>query len=111
MSQQIDFNMDFVEYIVYNLSSSTDWTRILEELRINYAQVIVLEERFDEKINLYNCISFTSLHYPGPYLFLCDSFSQIASNDNWIRSRNNPTDLVLDLNGNLLRLNTLIQNI
>ena len=81
MSQQINFNMDFVEYIVYNLSSSTAWRRILEELRINYEQVIVLEERFDEKINLYDCISFTSLHYPGPYLFLCDSFSQIASND------------------------------
>ena len=111
LSQQINFNMDFVEYIVYNLSSSTSWRRILEELRINYEQVIVLEERFDEKINLYDCISFTSLHYPGPYLFLCDSFSQIASNDNWIRNRNNPTDLVLDLNGNLLRLNTLIQNI
>ena len=111
LSQQINFNMDFVEYIVYNLSSSTAWRRILEELRINYEQVIVLEERFDEKINLYDCISFTSLHYPGPYLFLCDSFSQIASNDNWIRNRNNPTDLVLDLNGNLLRLNTLIQNI
>lgn len=111
LSQQINFNMDFDEYIVYNLSSSTDWTRILEELRINCAQEIVLEERFEEKINLYDCISFTSLNYPGAYLFLCDSFSQIASNKNWIRNRNNNIDLVMDLNGNLLHLHTLIQNI
>lgn len=102
--------MDFVEYIVYNLSSSNDWIRILEELRIKYAHLLVLEERFDEKINLYDCISFTSLHYPGPYLFLCDSFSQIAANNNWICNRNNQADLVMDLNGNLLHLHTLIRN-
>lgn len=108
--QQINFNMDFVEYIVYNLSSSNDWIRILEELRIKYAHLLVLEERFDEKINLYDCISFTSLHYPGPYLFLCDSFSQIAANNNWICNRNNQADLVMDLNGNLLHLHTLIRN-
>lgn len=110
LSQQMDFNIDFGEYIVYNLSSSTDWTRILEELRINCAQEIVLEERFEEKINLYDCISFTSLYYPGPYLFLCDSFSQIAPNNNWIRNRNNPADLVMDLNGNLLYLSTLVRS-
>lgn len=110
LSQQIDFNMDFREYIVYNLSSSTDWARILEELRIKYAQEIVLEERFEEKINLYDCISFTSLYYPGSYLFLCDSFSQIASNNNWIFNRNSSTDLVMDLNGNLLYLHTLVPN-
>ena len=108
LSQQIDFKVDFAEYIVYNLSSSTDWTRILEKLRISYAEMIVLEERFHDKINLYDCISFTSLHYPGPYLFLCDSISQIASNSNWIRNRGNKADLIMDLNGNLLPLHTLI---
>ena len=109
LSQQMNFNMDFSEYIVYNISSSPDWTRILEDLRINYTQEIVLAERFEEKINLYDCISFTSLYYPGPYLFLCDSFTQIASNTNWICNRNNPSDLVMDLNGNLLHLLTLVR--
>lgn len=109
--QQMNFNMEFAEYIVYNVSSSTDWTRLLEELRINCAQEIVLTERFEEKINLYDCISFTSLYYPGPYLFLCDSFTQIASNKNWICNRNNPSDLVMDLNGNLIYLLTLVRDI
>lgn len=109
--QQMDFNVDFCKYIVYNVSSSTDWTRILEELRINCAQEIILKERFEEKVNLYDCISFTSLRYPGPFLFLCDSFAQIASNNNWICNRNNPDDLVMDLNGNFLHLLALVRNI
>ena len=54
LSQQINFSMDFEEYIVYNLSSSPDWARILKELNINCAQEIVLEERFEEKIIVYH---------------------------------------------------------
>ena len=108
LSQQINSDMASERYIVYNISSSTDWKRILETLKLNYTEEILLQERFAPSINLYDCISFTSLYYPVPYLFLCNSFTQISSNYNWIKNRNNPKDIIMDLNGNVLRLISLI---
>lgn len=108
LSQQMDINIEKEEYIVYNMSSSTDWKRILKALNINSITEVTLQERFESIINLYDCISFTSLHHPAPYLFLCDSFVQIAKNYNWIRNRNNPNDIVMDLNGNILKVISLI---
>jgi len=108
LSQQINFDMESERYIVYNISSSTDWKRILETLKINYTKEILIQERFAPSVNLYDCISFTSLYHPVPYLFLCDSFIQISSNYNWIKNRNNSNDIVMDLNGNVLKLISLI---
>lgn len=108
LSQQINSDMASERYIVYNISSSTDWKRILEILKINYTKEILSKDRFASSINLYDCISFTSLYHPVPYLFLCDSFTQISSNYNWIKNRNNPNDIVMDLNGNILKLISLI---
>lgn len=95
-------------YIVYNVSSSMDWQMLLEHLNISYTKIFTLEERFSTHINLYNCISFTNMHYPVPFLFICDSLSQIRGNRNWIKNRNNPDDIVIDLNGNLIKLQSLI---
>ncbi len=106
--KQIDSDIISKEYIVYNMSSSTDWKRILKILKISYNKEILCNERFNSSINLYDCISFTCLYYPMPYLFLCDSFKQISSNYNWIKNRNNPDDIVIDLNGNFLKLISLI---
>lgn len=97
------------KYIVYNVSSSTDWARILDNLRIHYSTIINLPGRFDSQINLYDQISFTQLHYPAPYLFLCNNFTQIQSNRNWIENRNNSQDMVLDLDGNLLELISIVK--
>lgn len=108
LSQQLDFNMVNHEYIVYNISSSTDWDRILDFLKIRYSAIITPKERFETIINLYDCISFTSLYHPAPYLFLCDSFAKISKNYNWIANRNNQNDLVMDLNGNILKMTSLI---
>ena len=108
LSQQMNIDIEDERYIIYNMSSSTDWKRILKILNIKYISEIMLQERFDSTINLYDCISFTSLHHPAPYLFLCDSFVQIAKNYNWIRNRNNPNDIVMDLNGNILKVISLI---
>lgn len=108
LSQQLDFDMAREEYIVYNISSSTDWDRILDSLKIKYSAIITPKERFEPVINLYDCISFTSLYYPAPYLFLCDSFTKISKNYNWIANRNNHEDLIMDLNGNILKMISLI---
>ena len=85
-----------------------DWQILLEHLDISYTRSFILEERFSTQINLYNCISFTNMHYPVPFLFICDSLSQIRGNRNWIRNRSNPDDIVIDLNGNLINLQSLI---
>lgn len=108
LSQQITSDMASKKYIVYNISSSTNWKRILEFLKIDYTKEILSKERFTSSINLYDCISFTSLYHPVPFLFLCDSFTQIASNYNWIKNRNNPNDIIMDLNGNVLKMLLLI---
>lgn len=105
--QQLDFDMVNLKYIIYNVSSSTDWKRILDLLKIKYTSVITPEQRFDPIINLYDCISYTSLYHPTPYLFLCDSFTQVSQNHNWIVNRDNRNDLVMDLNGNVLRMRSL----
>lgn len=109
LSKQLSFDMDNSSYLVYNVSSSTDWNRILDFLNIQCTKTIDLESRFEKSVNLYDCISFTHLHYPMPYLFLCDDFTQLTRNQNWIKNRNNPKDLIMDLNGNLLRLTTLVE--
>lgn len=108
LREQLDLYMDNSSYIVYNFSSSTDWNRILDHLNINRITVLDSESRFERNVNLYNCISFTHLHNPTPYLFLCDDFTQLNKNQNWIKNRNNSKDIVLDLNGNLLRLTSLV---
>lgn len=99
--------MENQSYIVYNLSSSVEWAQILKGMRIKIINEITLKERFNNTVNLYDCISFTSLHYPVPYIFVCDSISQLMNNQNWIKSRNNPNDLIMDLNGNLIPLVSL----
>lgn len=105
---QMSRSIESRSYIVYNMSSSMDWQILLEHLGISYTRSFILEERFSTQINLYNCISFTNMHYPVPFLFICDSLSQIRGNRNWIRNRSNPDDIVIDLNGNLINLQSLI---
>ena len=37
-------------------------------------------------------------------LFITESINDISKNYNWIKNRNNPNDIVIDLHGNVIKL-------
>ncbi|MBD9194759.1 MAG: hypothetical protein EGP96_20160 [Roseburia inulinivorans] len=54
--------------------------------------------------NLYNLFPYSFLNFGGNYLFITESINDISKNYNWIKNRNNPNDIVIDLHGNVIKL-------
>lgn len=59
-------------------------------------------------IELFSILPFTYIKTPTPLLFLCDNFTQLKNNALWIQLRNNESDLIVDSNGNVKKLKTLL---
>jgi GT2 family glycosyltransferase len=59
-------------------------------------------------IELFSLLPFSFLHTPTPLLFLCDNFTQLKNNLLWIQLRKGPYDLIVDSNGNVKILDSLL---
>lgn len=105
LKQQTNSYVFKCSYYVINLSRSHIWPSILKELQITYHTFIDSNAKYESEINLYQWFPYHTLVYPGSYIFLCENISQLKYNVNWASIRNNPTDMIMDLNGNITNFN------
>lgn len=59
-------------------------------------------------IELFSLLPFSYINTPTPLLFLCDNFTQLKNNSLWIQLRKNEHDLVIDSNGNVIKIKELL---
>ena len=59
-------------------------------------------------IELFSILPFSYLKTPSTLLFLCDNFQQLQNNILWVKLRFNKKDLIIDANGNVKFLYTII---
>lgn len=95
-------------FFILNFSTSHLWNEILKSLNISILQHEIFQERFIKNINLFYCLPYSLLNYPGSFLFLCDNMAQLKANHRWISLRKNHKDIIMDLDGNLVPLHYFI---
>lgn len=84
------------------LSHLNGWENILQKL--NFSINGYVYRPHSGEANLYNLFPYSFLNFGGNYLFITESINDISKNYNWIKNRNNPNDIVIDLHGNVIKL-------
>lgn len=97
------------KYIIYNFTTYRSWRKILDSLGISY-EIIIDKTIYSNELYLdfFNVLSYQTLSYPEPILFLVTSFSSLKDNMLWTKYRKYKDDIFIDLSGNIGMLKTLI---
>lgn len=105
---QLTLEMQTHSYFLINCSYLNGWDDVLRDLKISISDSLEIKDRFGTSINLYYNLPYSMQTYYGPYLFLTNKIDEIRRNWNWIKIRNNPLDIAMDVHGNIERLCDLI---
>lgn len=84
---------------------------LLSEVRkagIHIRDDVFLIQKAGNPIELFSLLPYSYLNTASSLLFLCDNFTQLHHNSLWIQMRKGKDDLIIDSNGNVLRLKNLI---
>ncbi len=68
---------------------------------------ILLIQKVGNSIELFSILPYSYLNTASCLLFLCDNFVQLNHNNLWIQMRKGKNDLVIDSNGNVIKLQCL----
>ena len=104
---EIDFDQFFIssdwpqlpQTKVINVSNLQDWSKISALRDISREDYYCVRSR-GVNIELWEKLPTHLIHYPGLLIFLCDSFSQVISNEYWFYKRGSNKTVILDMHGN-----------
>ena len=83
---------------------------LLSEVRkagIKIRDDILLIQKVGNPIELFSILPYSYLNTASCLLFLCDNFVQLNPNHLWIQMRKGKNDLIIDSNGNVIKLQCL----
>ncbi len=93
-------------YRVVILSQLNGWEKVLQRLQFNIDGYVY--QPHSGEANLYNLFPYSFFDFEGNYLFIVESIKDISKNYNWIKRRNKPYDMVIDLHGNVIKLQEFV---
>jgi len=102
LERQLTPELKRPNYFALNCGSTSTWVQTLEQLGLSVQSQIVLPDRFEEQVCLYDNLAHSVLTHPTPLLFFSDHFEQLTGNKAWFELRQDSKDLVLDLRGNVM---------
>ena len=104
--QQISENVSDKVYFAIQFTSLD----LLSEVRSAGLQIkdsILLIQKAGKPIELFSLLPYSYLNTASCLLFLCDNFIQLNHNNLWIQMRKGKNDLIIDSNGNVIKLQNL----
>ncbi len=104
LAQQLSDSVRKNSYTVILVNQYRSWKYTLDEIKLNYNEIIQLYPRKHGKYIFETELPNAILSYPGSLLFACDNFQDVCSNAYSIQRRAGRGDIVIDLSGNLVRL-------
>lgn len=99
---------DFFDKIYFAIQFTT--LDLLSEVRNTGLQIrddILLIQKTGNQIELFSILPYSYLNSASCLLFLCDNFVQLSHNNLWIQMRKGKNDLIIDSNGNVIKLQNL----
>lgn len=98
-------------YMVLNFSDLIDWYEVFKRLDLRVKRGICYSQVSEFKnIIFQNVLSSDMAERSWNYIFLTNNFHQIYQNEEWFSRRRKQQDLVIDLAGNVIKLNELRKN-
>lgn len=109
IKEQLSDNQIAANYVVYDFTTSRSWFFILNTLGISYQNIINKTVYSNEdSLDFFNVLSHQTLIYPGPLLFLVNSFNNITENSLWLKYRKHDRDIFFDLAGNAGTIKSIV---
>ena len=102
--KSFDFKFTNLNYVLLNCSYIRQVENYLYPLGLNFDEGLAIHNRFGKPINLYYELPFSYLTLNSPLLFFTNKFTDLSGNKNWIKTRNNSDDVILDTHGNITKL-------
>jgi GT2 family glycosyltransferase len=91
-------------YLAINATFLSSLKELIASCGLNCTGYVDVRDRFNLEIDFYQNLSYAVKVFSGPLLFIVNSIRDIASNQYWVQTRNNKSDLVIDLRGNVINL-------
>lgn len=99
-------------YIIINFGTSVFSKHyinaLLESLDITAIQQYNIRLSNTQKINLLDEVDWLITLNSIPIIYFCDQFTQLTDNYVWFQQREFKRDLIADMNGNIIRIDTLV---
>lgn len=80
----------------------------VQKAGIHIRDSILLIQKVGGSIELFSLLPYSYLNTASSLLFLCDNFAQLHHNSLWIQMRKGKNDLIIDSNGNVIKLKFLM---
>lgn len=105
----LDYNQTF--YLIHASTIKMEgWNLFLKDFKFSIYEIISLKPSLSKKsFSLEDSLPAYCIESSHPLLFLCDHFDDVINNQRIFNYRQNPRDIILDLCGNVIRINEYYQ--